>query len=422
MIKRAMRANNPVVTATMKRASAAAALLIAGRPGRELVAPEPLVQVGFEPDENEMNILVARAKDWGRDLIHVSCHADGIGGPLGMIATVYFENGNARAHRRCFLLSPPGSSEVLLCGWSDVEDEQCYFVLKPGEKMVRVVGPVTDGVEGFDAGLNKAGERWIALSKSPQLLDCDGERMWVHNMTQYDVGPSETEAELTRQHLHRDPPQGPIPSTNPSTANYGQTATGARRLTKGAVAKGRRRKTMISPRTESISPYLAAAALNILMEVPDKLRLDREPTGAPSVMFCAGPYASAECHAHMAEQAATNDQDIVLLEFDPAIHPILPATITVFQHVGSEIEVYRDCQLWVRQDQSLKLLVPAGQDVGFAVHRSRLIGVEGVPVDDEPGFELGRVRLFHGIQLLGEDSALQMRTLSRTEIKRKRRH
>jgi hypothetical protein len=179
---------------------------------------------------------------------------------------------------------------------------------------------------------------------------------------------------------------------------------------------------MTTPRTESISAHLAAVALNILMEVPDTLKLVTEPTGAPSVMFCAGPYASAECHKDMAEQAATNNHDIVLLEFDPAIHPILPATITVFQHVGNEIEAYRGCQLWVPEDQSIKLLVPAGQDVGFAVHRSRLIGVEGVPVDDEPGFELGRVRLFHGIRLLEKDSAKQIRTLSRTEIKSKRRH
>ena len=177
MIRRAMLADNPAFTAAIKRVSAAAALLIAGRPGRELQAPEPLVQVGFEPDENEMNVLVSRAKDWGRDLIHISCHADGVGGPIGMLAVVYLENGRARAHRRCCLLSGTSSSEVLLSGFSDVEDEQCHFIVKPGKKMVRIVGlPVGGLMDDFDAGFQKAGERWIALSKSPQLPDCDGER------------------------------------------------------------------------------------------------------------------------------------------------------------------------------------------------------------------------------------------------------
>lgn len=71
----------------------------------------------------------------------------------------------------------PGRSDVLLSGVSDVEDERCHFILKPGRKMVRVAGyPVDD----LSAGMPRAGEKWIALSKSPTLGDQDGERLWVH--------------------------------------------------------------------------------------------------------------------------------------------------------------------------------------------------------------------------------------------------
>lgn len=177
MIHRAIHADNQEIAARMKRVSAAAAILIAGRPGRALAAPEPLIQVGFEPDEHEMDVLVAIAVARQRDLIHVSCHVDGIGGPTGMIATVYFENGRARPHRRGGLLSAPGSADVLLSGVSDIEDETCHFILRPGEKMRRVAGyPVDD----LGAGMQRAGERWIELSKSPAVADSGGERLWVH--------------------------------------------------------------------------------------------------------------------------------------------------------------------------------------------------------------------------------------------------
>ena len=177
VVRRALFADDPNVSATMRRVSAAASILIAGRPGRGLVAPEPLVQVGFEPNEQEMDALVSRAAGFGRDLIHISCHTDEVGGPTGMIATVYFENGKARPHRRGGLLCAGGSSDVLLSGVSDVEDEPCHFILKPGRKMVRVAGyPVDD----LSAGIHRAGEKWIALSKSPTLGNQDGERLWVH--------------------------------------------------------------------------------------------------------------------------------------------------------------------------------------------------------------------------------------------------
>ena len=177
IIRRALYADDPTVSATMKRVSAAAAILIAGRPGRELDAPEPAVQVGFEPDQQEMDGLVERAQKLQRDLIHVSCHMDGVGGPTGMIATVFFENGIARPHRRGGLLCAPGSSDVSLAGVSDVEDEPCHFVLRRGRKMVRVAGYPVDDVL---AGMLRAGEKWIALSKSSTLGDQRGERLWIH--------------------------------------------------------------------------------------------------------------------------------------------------------------------------------------------------------------------------------------------------
>ena len=94
---------------TMKRFSAAAALLIAGRPGRELCAPEPLVQVGFDPAEDEMDAIVEMAKAAGRDLIHIGCLGDGSGQPTGMMAVVFFEDGKAAA--------PPSRRIVVSARW-----------------------------------------------------------------------------------------------------------------------------------------------------------------------------------------------------------------------------------------------------------------------------------------------------------------
>ena len=185
MIHRAIYADNQETAARMKRASAAAAILIAGRPGRALTAPEPLIQVGFEPDEHEMDALVAVAVARQRDLIHVSCHVDGVGGPTGMIATVYFEGGTARPHRRGGLLCAHGSADVFLSGVSDIEDETCHFILRPGRKMRRVAGyPVDD----LGAGMQRAGERWIELSNSPALADSRGERHWVHGRKDSVIG------------------------------------------------------------------------------------------------------------------------------------------------------------------------------------------------------------------------------------------
>lgn len=178
-IRRALHANDPNVATMMKRVSAAAATLIAGKPGREFVTPEPLIQVGFEPNEHEMDALVALATERHRDLIHVSCHVDGRGGPTGMIAIVYFEDGRPRAHRRGGLLRGKGNSTVFLAGVSDIEDEKCHFVLRPGAKMKRIAG---HPVNNLGAGMHRAGERWLALINSSAPSDHRGERLWVHGL------------------------------------------------------------------------------------------------------------------------------------------------------------------------------------------------------------------------------------------------
>lgn len=155
---------------SMRRFAAAAALLIAGKRGSDLRAPEPLVQVGFEPSEEEMEAIVQMAVTARRDLIHVGCHDDGSGKPTGMIAVVYFDGGRARPHRRCGLLCAPGSTTVLLAGVSDEEDEPCHFTQAPGEKMIRVAGyPVDD----FGAGIHRDGELWFARADTLNPADFD---------------------------------------------------------------------------------------------------------------------------------------------------------------------------------------------------------------------------------------------------------
>ena len=178
-VRRAILCEDPTATWRMKRVAAAAALLVAGRPGRDLRAPEPIVQVGFEPDEQEMGLMVAEAVERRRDLIHVSCHVDGSGTPTGMIAVVYHDDYGPHAHRRCSLLCAPGSDDVLLSGVSDVEDEVHHFVLKAARKMTRVPGlPAPD----LAAGMHRAGEKWLELVAADGLGDCRGERVHVYGL------------------------------------------------------------------------------------------------------------------------------------------------------------------------------------------------------------------------------------------------
>ena len=173
--------------ATMKRFCAAASLLIAGKQGSALSAPEPLVQVGFEPSEEEMDAIVAMSKAAGRDLIHIGCHDDGSGKPTGMMAVVYFENGKPRPHRRCGLLCAANSTEVRLAGVSDEEDETCHFVLSPGQKMVRVAGyPMGD----IGAGMNRAGELWFERVATLGGTDCEGEVLRIPGVLQGPGGPA----------------------------------------------------------------------------------------------------------------------------------------------------------------------------------------------------------------------------------------
>lgn len=170
--------------ATMKRFSAAAATLLAGKSGRDLKAPEPLFEVGFEISEEEMPILVMAAEKAGRDLIHVSCHADGSGKPMGLLAVVYFEDGRARPHRRCSLVCAPGSTSVRLAGVSDLEDETCHFEFVPGGKMRRVPGYSLDDL-GDQA--DRAGHMWFARADDADLAASEDERMSIYELVEADV-------------------------------------------------------------------------------------------------------------------------------------------------------------------------------------------------------------------------------------------
>ncbi|TPG40570.1 hypothetical protein EAH79_11795 [Sphingomonas koreensis] len=171
---------------TMRRFAAAAALLITRRRGSELRDPEPLVQVGFEPSEEEMGAIVKMAKAARRDLIHVGCHDDGSGKPTGMMAVVYFEDDKAHPHRRCGLLCAPDSSNVILAGVSDVEGETCHFTLATGRKMVRVPGYPFDDI---GAGMQRAGELWFERAETLDPADCGAEVLRIPGVLQGPGGP-----------------------------------------------------------------------------------------------------------------------------------------------------------------------------------------------------------------------------------------
>jgi hypothetical protein len=168
---------NPTTVSVMKRYAAAATMLIAGKRGHDMTAPEPYVQVGFEPDEQEMELIVYAAERNRRDLVHISCHPTNAGLPTGMISVVFFDGDRAWSHRRAGLLCEPKSKRVILSGVSDDEDENCHFVMSAGRKMTRVVGhPVRD----IARGMHRAGKLWHKLARSPQLGNCDDEILTMY--------------------------------------------------------------------------------------------------------------------------------------------------------------------------------------------------------------------------------------------------
>lgn len=177
LLQRMAATANPAAVSMMKRYAAAATMLIAGKRGHDMKAPEPYVQVGFEPDEPEMEVIVHAAQRDRRDLIHISCHSTGAGLPTGMIAIVFFDGDRAWSHRRAGLLCEPNSTRVILSGVSDEEDEKCHFLMSPGRKMTRVVGHPVDDIA---LGMRNAAKLWHELAQSPELGNCDDEVLTMY--------------------------------------------------------------------------------------------------------------------------------------------------------------------------------------------------------------------------------------------------
>lgn len=178
LLQRMAATANPAAVSIMKRYAAAATMLIAGKRGRDMKAPEPYVQVGFEPNEQEMEVIVHAAQRDRRDLIHISCYPNGSGRPTGMIAVVFFDGDRAWSHRRAGLLYEPNSTEVILSGVSDDEDEKCHFLMSAGQKMTRVVGHPVDDIA---LGMRRAAKLWNELAQSPQLGNCDDEVLKMYS-------------------------------------------------------------------------------------------------------------------------------------------------------------------------------------------------------------------------------------------------
>lgn len=169
LVQKFRLAAQPAFARSMRQYAAAAAMLIAGKPGSEMHAPEPIIQVGFEATPDVVELMVAAAPGIGRDLIHIAIHPHGDGLPVGIMAVIYLDRGKVKAHRVSGLVCGPSSPEVVLAGIEDEDDQPCQFILRPGKKMVRVAGsPVDD----LTAGLDRAGEFWHDLARSSWLGDC----------------------------------------------------------------------------------------------------------------------------------------------------------------------------------------------------------------------------------------------------------
>lgn len=97
----------------------------------------------------------------------------------------------------------------------------------------------------------------------------------------------------------------------------------------------------------------------------------------------------------LASTTAEHDVDVIHLEFQPEREFEGPVNIKLCEDRNGTILTWPRCQLWVDQNDRLVLVVPEGQDFGFAFDGAALIRVTDLDtgVDRERGVERAKALL-----------------------------
>ena len=147
MVRRTFINRNPRMLSSMKRYVAGCSLALTGRTSAALCAPEPVVQGGFTPSDDERAAMCRAVYASGRDVIHICFRTVEPLVPTGLIVVVYHDGDRVRLHSRTSLVWIDNEQRVGLYGVEDENDQYCHFILRQGCKMKRGDGIATrDGL------------------------------------------------------------------------------------------------------------------------------------------------------------------------------------------------------------------------------------------------------------------------------------
>ncbi|MEO9131297.1 MAG: hypothetical protein ABI240_08825 [Sphingomonas sp.] len=188
VVRRALIGKDPELTAHMRTYVAAFSLVLTNSKASALAAPEPLIQGGFTPSDDERSKMCEMALRDGRDLVHICFRTVSPFTPTGLIVVAYFDGDTVRLHSRTSLIWVAKDKCVRLDGVEDEPDLNCHFVFRPGEKITRGDGfPTPAG----SAELKQAADRVENLIACGGFGDVGDERLTLyHGLARIDDGRS----------------------------------------------------------------------------------------------------------------------------------------------------------------------------------------------------------------------------------------
>ncbi|CAN5599712.1 hypothetical protein BH10PSE14_BH10PSE14_35310 [soil metagenome] len=186
LVRRALISSDPELTAHMRTYVAAFSLGLTNRKGSALATPEPLIQGGFTPSDDERSQMCEMARRDGRDLVHICFRTVEPFTPTGLIVIVYLDGDTVRLHSRTSLIWVATEECIRLYGVEDEPDLNCHFVFRAGEKISRRDGfPSPAG----SPELKQAAARIEALIARGAIGDVGDERLaFYHELACFDDG------------------------------------------------------------------------------------------------------------------------------------------------------------------------------------------------------------------------------------------
>ncbi|MBN8816544.1 MAG: hypothetical protein J0J06_13980 [Sphingomonas sp.] len=187
-VRRAFISANPVLTTQMQKFVAAISIALTNRKSSDLIAPEPFIEGGFTPSDDERDLICETVRRDGRDIVHICFRTREPFTPTGLIVVAYRDGDTVRLHSRTSLVWVAKDRCVRLYGVEDEPDLNCHFTFRPGVKLRRGDGFPTPA--GSDE-LRQAADRVEALitrgvlgdvrdeplAFSPRLGRCVGGRL-----------------------------------------------------------------------------------------------------------------------------------------------------------------------------------------------------------------------------------------------------